>query len=651
MGDKAIGPQIPTVSAVEADENATENEEEVMAEFQRRMAALEAEEKQKEAEESDDSDEDEEFEELSDEDVEMDENKTDALSEVSEESLITFLEDFKAKKVEATPSEVVTMYQQLLSVNPSLSYIWIDYCKYLESLNDHARALEAYEKGLKLHPYETPLVQNALLACEKANTDVSVINKIFEEHEDKLESAEAGKQLYTTFIYIHRRLGASVKQLDALFQQGIKNLEGYFDKYWDDDTIFRQNYAYFLYSRKKAPEEAYQVWRSILKGNGNKEDLWLEFVRLERFFGTVENARKLLYEAFEREEGNREQVDKALVKINNRWHQINERKVKEAGKQQKRGPTPKGKGEVQRPAKRTILGEIEVGKKKRKVEDERTPEKSPNLDKDGFAVPILPLKTKPKKDEKTEGSGQKEPAEGTNGIQEGGDMEAESSRASPEGIPDRTVFLSNINFSWKEFDVRKLFPNAIEIRMPMRNKTQSKGYAYVDFGTKEEALEVLAQDGQHKSNGRPIHISAYQPHGKGEKAPFKFATQREDNKLFVRNVHYEVTEAQLKEFFDKFAPVKSARIVTRPNGLPKGIAYIEYSNPEDAQKALEADGRKLHGRKISVAISDPSVKKEAPKNELQRDVPPKEKPVLGVAEQRKAVLAFKPRSRVLLDKK
>lgn len=108
---------------------------------------------------------------------------------------------------------------------------------------------------MKACPGYIALVQNALLAHEKAGTSVEGIQKIFEDNEEHVQTPEEGTALYTTFIYLVKRLGGSDSDLDLLFKMGCDNLEQYFEKDWDFDTTFRRNYAYFLYSKYKKPED------------------------------------------------------------------------------------------------------------------------------------------------------------------------------------------------------------------------------------------------------------------------------------------------------------------------------------------------------------------------------------------------------------
>ncbi|MGD0836024.1 MAG: RNA-binding protein [Polyangia bacterium] len=75
-------------------------------------------------------------------------------------------------------------------------------------------------------------------------------------------------------------------------------------------------------------------------------------------------------------------------------------------------------------------------------------------------------------------------------------------------------------------------------------------------------------------------------------------------KLYIGNLSYETTEADLRDVFTaqghQVAEVKV--ILDRDTGRPRGFAFVEMSNAQDVQKAIEAlNGKDLQGRAISVS--------------------------------------------------
>ena len=78
------------------------------------------------------------------------------------------------------------------------------------------------------------------------------------------------------------------------------------------------------------------------------------------------------------------------------------------------------------------------------------------------------------------------------------------------------------------------------------------------------------------------------------------------NKLFVRNLSFDTTEAQLQELFARHGEVKSTRIATdRDTGRPRGFAFVEMNSHDDAEAAISAlDKCEFGGRQLYVVFSE-----------------------------------------------
>ncbi|KAJ7657777.1 hypothetical protein DFH06DRAFT_990628 [Mycena polygramma] len=58
--------------------------------------------------------------------------------------------------------------------------------------------------------------------------------------------------------------------------------------------------------------------------------------------------------------------------------------------------------------------------------------------------------------------------------------------------------------------------------------------------------------------------------------------------LFVGNLPFGTEEADLREKFEPFGPLKSVRVATRPGGESRGFAHIEFLREEDSIAAFES---------------------------------------------------------------
>ena len=74
-------------------------------------------------------------------------------------------------------------------------------------------------------------------------------------------------------------------------------------------------------------------------------------------------------------------------------------------------------------------------------------------------------------------------------------------------------------------------------------------------------------------------------------------------RLYVGNLSYGVTEADLREVFGEAGSVADVKVVLdRDTGRPRGFAFVEMSTDAEAGKATESlNGRDIQGRAINVS--------------------------------------------------
>lgn len=203
-----------------------------------------------------------------------------------------------------------------------------------------------------------------------------------------------------------------------------------------------------------------------------------------------------------------------------------------------------------------------------------------------------------------------------------------------------TVFVSNLDFSVREDDLDNTFKNCgniVSVRLVRDYAGRSKGFAYIEFSNEGDVSRALEMDRHFvqlmgssapssdipvdtteltdnasntpQSARRPMFVSRCDPE-KDRPSGFRFAAGKEEpEKLFVRNINKTVTKEDLKKLFCEYGTLVDIRLATYRNGSPKGHAYIEFKTADDASRALvHTDNIEFHGRKLSVAISNPPVR-------------------------------------------
>jgi RNA recognition motif-containing protein len=80
------------------------------------------------------------------------------------------------------------------------------------------------------------------------------------------------------------------------------------------------------------------------------------------------------------------------------------------------------------------------------------------------------------------------------------------------------------------------------------------------------------------------------------------AIKDDENKVFVGNLSFRVSEDEVREFFATCGEVSECVIpLSKEDNRPRGFAFVTYANAESADKAIkELDGQEFSGRAIKV---------------------------------------------------
>jgi RNA recognition motif-containing protein len=80
-----------------------------------------------------------------------------------------------------------------------------------------------------------------------------------------------------------------------------------------------------------------------------------------------------------------------------------------------------------------------------------------------------------------------------------------------------------------------------------------------------------------------------------------------DRKLYIANLPSSVGPKSLRQEFSVLGTVATLNIITdRKTGRSKGMAFIEMSTADEAERAIkELNGKSLGGQKIEVSIAKP----------------------------------------------
>ncbi|QIW97846.1 hypothetical protein AMS68_003364 [Peltaster fructicola] len=144
-------------------------------------------------------------------------------------------------------------------------------------------------------------------------------------------------------------------------------------------------------------------------------------------------------------------------------------------------------------------------------------------------------------------------------------------------------------------------------------KPNGKGFE-ADSDSEEEDSEDDSSDDeptsralQTKDNKKRKADDSAAPASKKTKYTVNGEEKEATANLWVGQLSWNVDDDWLNQEFQGFGEIVSARVMTeRDSGRSKGFGYVEFTNAEDAGKALEArQGHEIDGRNIRVDFSTP----------------------------------------------
>lgn len=89
--------------------------------------------------------------------------------------------------------------------------------------------------------------------------------------------------------------------------------------------------------------------------------------------------------------------------------------------------------------------------------------------------------------------------------------------------------------------------------------------------------------------------------------------------IFVAGLSYQINDADLKELFEEYGEVSSAKIITdRETRRSKGYGFVEMADEEGQRAIDELNGAEYDGRTLSVSVARPREEGDRPRRDFNR---------------------------------
>eukprot|EP00743_Colponemidia_sp_Colp-15_P000145 GILK01000167.1.p1 GENE.GILK01000167.1~~GILK01000167.1.p1 ORF type:complete len:256 (+),score=35.43 GILK01000167.1:62-829(+) len=178
----------------------------------------------------------------------------------------------------------------------------------------------------------------------------------------------------------------------------------------------------------------------------------------------------------------------------------------------------------------------------------------------------------------------------------------------------KTVYVGGLSYDANESDINSLFsdvPGLTSVRLLRTPDTQrSKGTAFVEFDTPENAERAAQAKADTEHLGRTLKVALAQPKtfiNRPARTP-RFEQQGFGDRIrpegcttvYVGNLPYTTTEEVLRELFQDCGDINSIRIAMGPDGRPRGFAHVDFSSEDAVDKAMVKNSTDLSGRTLTI---------------------------------------------------
>lgn len=149
------------------------------------------------------------------------------------------------------------------------------------------------------------------------------------------------------------------------------------------------------------------------------------------------------------------------------------------------------------------------------------------------------------------------------------------------------------------YDTFSQFGSILSCKVAMNDHGESLGYGFVHFNTPEAAAEATAKVNGMLLNGTKVYVGKFLNKREREAAG---QIKKSFTNVYVKNLDEQYCdEEKLRDIFAEYGDITSVYVPIGEDGKGKGFAFVNFSNPEMAARAVEdMDGKEYEGKTIFV---------------------------------------------------
>lgn len=132
--------------------------------------------------------------------------------------------------------------------------------------------------------------------------------------------------------------------------------------------------------------------------------------------------------------------------------------------------------------------------------------------------------------------------------------------------------------------------NIVSCKVATDHLGQSKGYGFVQFESEDSAKNAIEKLNGKVLNDKQIFVGPFLRKEERESITDKMKFTN----VYVKNLSETATDDELKTTFGQYGNISSAVVMRDGDGKSRCFGFVNFENPEDAARAVEA----LNGKKF-----------------------------------------------------
>ena len=196
-----------------------------------------------------------------------------------------------------------------------------------------------------------------------------------------------------------------------------------------------------------------------------------------------------------------------------------------------------------------------------------------------------------------------------------GPFQRRSDRSNSGEAKFNNVYVKNLSENLSDEKLREKFAEhgAVTSCVIMKDEEgKSKGFGFVCFESPESAASAVEKlDGYTEDEKTWVVCRAQKKSEREAELKAKFEAERRERmekmagaNLYIKNLEDGTDDDKLRELFKEFGTITSCRVMRDASGTSRGSAFVAFSSPDEATRAVtEMNGKMVGAKPLYVALA------------------------------------------------